>query len=130
MLFVWIFFAFIVLAVLCIAYLYFGRLWMSSYINQTPVPLRRIVGIAMRGSKAHIVVNSYIKARKSGLEVTLEEIETHQQAHGDVPQVVRALISAKRDGRDVPFQEACAIDLRGEDVLKAIGSPIVTLKTE
>ena len=115
---------------MCIAYLYFGRLWMSSHINQTPVPLGQILGIAMRGSKAHIVVNNYIKARKAGVEVTLEEIEAHQQAHGDVSQVVRALISAKRDGRDVSFQEACAIDLKGEDVLKTIGSPIVTLKTD
>ena len=101
---------------------------MGSYINQTPISLGQIIRISMRGSKAHIVVNNYIKARKAGVHVTLEEVETHHKTGGDIPQVIRALISAKRDGREVPFQEACALDLQGKDVLKTIGSPIIPIK--
>jgi uncharacterized protein YqfA (UPF0365 family) len=61
-----------------------------------------------------------ITATKAGLEVTTNELETHYLAGGNVPTVIKALISADKANITLGFKQATAIDLAGRDVFEAV----------
>jgi uncharacterized protein YqfA (UPF0365 family) len=66
------------------------------------------------------VVNPLIKAKKAGLEVTINQLESHYLAGGNVDRVINALIAAHRANIDLSFERCAAIDLAGRDVLEAV----------
>jgi uncharacterized protein YqfA (UPF0365 family) len=59
-------------------------------------------------------------AVKAGLPITVNDLETHYLARGNVINVVRALIAANKAGIELTFKKAAAIDLAGRDVLDAV----------
>jgi uncharacterized protein YqfA (UPF0365 family) len=67
-----------------------------------------------------VVVDSLITATKAGLKITSNELETHYLAGGNVPNVIRALISADKANINLSFKQATAIDLAGRDVFQAV----------
>jgi uncharacterized protein YqfA (UPF0365 family) len=74
----------------------------------------------MRKVNPHVIVSPRITATKAGLNLDLNQIETHYLAGGDVENVVNALISADKAGLDLSFQRATAIDLAGRNVMEAV----------
>jgi uncharacterized protein YqfA (UPF0365 family) len=67
-----------------------------------------------------LIVESLITATKAGLKITSTELETHYLAGGNVPMVIKALISAHMANITMNFQQAAAIDLAGRDVFEAV----------
>jgi len=65
-------------------------------------------------------VNPLIKAHKAGLPVTINQLESHYLAGGNVDRVVNALIAAHRANIELTFERCAAIDLAGRDVLEAV----------
>jgi uncharacterized protein YqfA (UPF0365 family) len=61
-----------------------------------------------------------IKATKAGIEISINKLEAHYLAGGNVDRVVNALIAAQRAGIPLGFEQSCAIDLAGRDVLTAV----------
>jgi uncharacterized protein YqfA (UPF0365 family) len=61
-----------------------------------------------------------IKATKGGVQVSVNQLEAHYLAGGNVDAVVNALIASHRASFDLPFERAAAIDLAGRDVLEAV----------
>ena len=61
-----------------------------------------------------------ITATKAGLDLTTNDLETHYLAGGNVPNVIRALISADKANINLSFKQATAIDLAGRDVFEAV----------
>lgn len=61
-----------------------------------------------------------IKAEKAGLEVTVDKLEAHYLAGGNVDRVIDALIAAQRAEINLSFERAAAIDLAGRNVLEAV----------
>jgi len=66
------------------------------------------------------IINPAIKSAKAGLSLSLNKLEAHYLAGGNVDRVVNALIAAQRAGIPLDFERACAIDLAGRDVLNAV----------
>ena len=66
------------------------------------------------------IVNPMIKAEKAGLTVSINKLEAHYLAGGNVDKVVNALIAAQRADIPLEFERAAAIDLAGRDVLEAV----------
>ena len=54
------------------------------------------------------------------MTISLNKLEAHFLAGGNVDRVVNALIAAQRAGIPLDFERACAIDLAGRDVLNAV----------
>ena len=54
------------------------------------------------------------------MSLSLNKLEAHYLAGGNVDRVVNALIAAQRAGIPLDFERACAIDLAGRDVLNAV----------
>jgi uncharacterized protein YqfA (UPF0365 family) len=71
------------------------------------------------------VVNARISAVKAGLQISVDDLEAHYLAGGNVVRVVNALISADKANIEMPFKRAAAIDLAGRDVLEAVKMSVI-----
>lgn len=95
-------------------------LWISALASGVKVSIFTLVGMRLRRIVPSRIINPLIKAYKAGLDVTINQLETHYLAGGNVNRVVDALVAAQRANIDLPFMRAAAIDLAGRDVLEAV----------
>ncbi|MEG1581990.1 MAG: flotillin-like protein FloA [Clostridia bacterium] len=101
------------------------RLWTRALVSGAHVSMFRLLGMKMRKVNVRAIVDTYISATKAGLKISIDELETHVLAGGDVTRVVKALIAAHSAGIDITLQTAKAIDLAGRDVYAAIKVSVV-----
>ena len=102
----------------------FGLLWLKAMLSGAYVKIWGIIGMKLRGVSPSVIVNSRIMAVKAGMPLETRELETHWLARGNVPNVVRALIAASKANIPLTFNQACAIDLAGRDVLDAVQTSV------
>lgn len=95
-------------------------LWISAFAAGTKVDIGTLVGMRLRRVVPSKVVNPLIKATKAGLDISINKLETHYLAGGNVNRVVDALIASQRADISLVFEKAAAIDLAGRDVLEAV----------
>jgi uncharacterized protein YqfA (UPF0365 family) len=96
-------------------------LWISALAAGVKISIFTLVGMRLRRVIPSRIVNPLIKAHKAGLAaVTINQLESHYLAGGNVDRVVNALIAAHRANIDLTFERAAAIDLAGRDVLEAV----------
>ena len=100
--------------VLLFVFLYFVpiNLWITAIFSGVRVGLLELVFMRIRKVPPSIIVNSLITATKAGLMITedgsaatrrtlkSQDLETHYLAGGNVPQVIKALISADKANID------------------------------
>ncbi len=103
-------------------FLYFVpiNLWITAIFSGVRVGLFELVFMRIRKVPPSIIVGSMITATKAGLKVTTNELETHFLAGGNVPNVIKALISADKANISLSFKQATAIDLAGREVFEAV----------
>ena len=103
-------------------FLYFVpvNLWITAIFSGVKVGLFELVFMRIRKVPPGIIVTSMITATKAGLKVTTTELETHYLAGGNVPNVIKALISADKANINLSFKQATAIDLAGREVFEAV----------
>ncbi len=118
------YFIFVILAsvVYIFIFLYFVpiNLWITAIFSGVRVGLLELVFMRIRRVPPGLIVQNLITATKAGLDVTPTELETHYLAGGDVPSVIRALISADKANIELDFKQATAIDLAGRNVFEAV----------
>ena len=95
-------------------------LWISALAAGVKVGVFTLVGMRLRRVVPARVVNPLIKATKAGLDLSINKLEAHALAGGNVDRVVNALIAAQRADIPLGFERASAIDLAGRDVLQAV----------
>ncbi|MBB5180819.1 uncharacterized protein YqfA (UPF0365 family) [Planomicrobium koreense] len=95
-------------------------LWISALAAGVRISIFTLIGMRLRRVIPSRIVNPLIKASKAGLTVTINQLESHYLAGGNVDRVVNALIAAHRANIELPFERAAAIDLAGRDVLEAV----------
>jgi uncharacterized protein YqfA (UPF0365 family) len=96
------------------------RLWVAAWSSGAYVGLVTLIGMRLRRVPPGTVVTARISAVKAGLSISIDDLEAHFLAGGDVVRVVHALISADKANIEMPFKRAAAIDLAGRDVLAAV----------
>ncbi len=96
------------------------KLWFRALVSGVKISMARLVGMKWRGIKVREIVDAYIAAKKAGLNISIDELESHVLAKGDVTKVVNALISAHSANIVLEPATARAIDLAGRDVLNAV----------
>lgn len=108
--------------ILLFVFLYFVpvNLWITAQFSGVRVGLLELVFMRIRKVPPRIVVDSMITATKAGLDITTNELETHYLAGGNVPSVIKALISADKANISLGFKQATAIDLAGREVFEAV----------
>lgn len=95
-------------------------LWISAAASGVRVGIFQLVGMRVRKVVPSRIVNPMIKATKAGLNVSINKLEAHYLAGGNVDRVINALIAAQGAGIPLGFEQSCAIDLAGRDVLNAV----------
>lgn len=95
-------------------------LFISARASGVKIGILQLVGMRIRKVIPSRIVNPLIKATKAGLNVSINKLEAHYLAGGNVDRVINALIAAQRAGIPLDFEKACAIDLAGRDVLNAV----------
>ena len=102
-------------------------LWFTALFSGVHIGLFNLVGMRLRRVPPKLIVRQLITARKAGLKITTDDLETHYLAAGGnraaedhVVQVVNAMVSADKAGIALNFKTATAIDLAGRDVFEAV----------
>jgi len=106
---------------------YFG-LWIQSMLTGAQITIVDLLGMTFRKVNSRAIVRSKIMATQAGLtdaDLTSQALEAHFLAGGNVQQVIRALIAAKKAKTiSLTFREATAIDLAGRDVLESVQTSV------
>ena len=95
-------------------------LCISAAASGVNVGIFQLIGMRIRKVVPKRIVDPMIKATKAGLKLSINNLEAHYLAGGNVDRVVNALIAAQRAGIPLDFERCCAIDLAGRDVLNAV----------
>ena len=97
------------------------NLWITAIFSGVRVNLFDLVFMRFRKVPPGLIVRSLILATKAGIQnVTTQHLETHYLAHGNLVNVIKALIVADKANLGLSFKQATAIDLAGRDVLRAV----------
>lgn len=110
---------------LLLLYLIPLRLWVAAWSSGAYVGLSTLVGMRLRRVPPAVIVNGRISSAKAGLQITIDDLEAHYLAGGNVERVVNALISADKANIVMPFKRAAAIDLAGRNVLEAVKMSVI-----
>src|ERR687895_2996936 len=115
----------LLVALVFIVYLVPIPLWIAAWASGAYVGLLTLIGMRFRRVPPATVVNARISAVKAGLDMSINDLEAHYLAGGNVVRVVNALISADKANIVMPFKRAAAIDLAGRDVLEAVKMSVI-----
>lgn len=95
-------------------------LWIRAMSSGVKIKISTLVGMRLRRISPHRLVDALIMVRKAGLDISVDQLEKHFLAGGNIERVAKAMISAQQANIDMTFEEACAVDLAGRDVLQAV----------
>ena len=113
----------ILLGAVIVLFLFIGSsiaLWVQALVSGARVGLFNIVFMRFRKVPPKLIVESKIMAIKAGLVITVDSLESHYLAGGNVLRVVQSLIAADKANIELDFNRAAAIDLAGRNVLEAV----------
>lgn len=106
--------------IILILYLVPLPLWIAAWASGAYVGIFTLIAMRLRRVPPGMIINARISAVKAGLEISVNDLEAHFLAGGNVVRVVNAMISADKANISLPFKRAAAIDLAGRDVLEAV----------
>lgn len=95
-------------------------LWIQALTSGAPVGIVTLFGMRLRKVPPAVIVSARITALKAGIKISINDLEAHYLAGGNVQLVVQALVSADKANIPLPFERAAAIDLAGRNVLEAV----------
>lgn len=114
----------LVLLILFIMLGQFVNLYIQALLSNARVGLLELVGMRLRKVDIRTIVYSRIRAVKSGLQISTNQLETHYLAGGRVPNVISALIAARGAKIALDWGDATTIDLAGRDILDAVQTSV------
>ncbi|MHC4964592.1 MAG: flotillin-like protein FloA [Planctomycetota bacterium] len=99
-------------------------LWFQARLSGARVRLIDLIMMRFRKVRPQEIVFNRITAKKAGLDLTTDYLESHYLAGGRVTNVVRAMIAADKAKIELPWDRATAIDLAGRDILDAVKTSV------
>lgn len=113
-----------VLLVLLLYYFPLG-LWIRTLAAGVPLSIGALIRMRVIGVPAGLIVANLVRARKAGLSLTVDQLQSHVLSGGNVENVTLAMIAAQRAQIPLEWQRAAAIDLAGRNVLEALQTSVV-----
>ena len=110
----------LVAAIVIILYLAPIPLWIAAWASGAYVGLMTLIAMRLRRVPPSTIVTARISSVKAGIDISINDLEAHYLAGGNVVRVVNAMISADKANIPLPFKRAAAIDVAGRDVLEAV----------
>ncbi len=116
---------FIAIIVLFVFLYYFPiGLWLRTIAAGVPLPIGALIRMRIIGIPPGVIVTNLVRSRKAGLQLTVDQMQSHFLAGGNVENVVLAMIAAQRAQIPLEWQRAAAIDLAGRNVLEALQTSV------
>jgi uncharacterized protein YqfA (UPF0365 family) len=112
-----------VLLVLLLYYFPLG-LWIRTLAAGVPLSIGALIRMRVIGVPAGLIVANLVRSRKSGLNLTVDQLQSHVLSGGNVENVTLAMIAAQRAQIPLEWQRAAAIDLAGRNVLEALQTSV------
>lgn len=107
----------VILFVVALVAVQFFSLWPQAFMSQAGVSLVDLLVMRLRKVDPRTIVLAKSQLVKAGInEVTVRDLERHFLAGGRIPDVVDAMIDARRADMDLSRQEACEVDLAECDI--------------
>ena len=100
-------------------------LWIAAWASGAYVGLFTLIAMRLRRVPPTTIVTARISAVKAGIDTSVNDLEAHFLAGGNVVRVVNAMISADKANIPLPFKRAAAIDLAGRNVLEAVQMSVI-----
>jgi uncharacterized protein YqfA (UPF0365 family) len=100
-------------------------LWIAAWASGAYVGLFTLIAMRLRRVPPTTIVTARISAVKAGIDLSVNDLEAHFLAGGNVTRVVNAMISADKANIPLNFQRAAAIDLAGRNVLEAVQMSVI-----
>jgi uncharacterized protein YqfA (UPF0365 family) len=111
----------IALVVIVLIVISFLSVWLKAFSSGAPVSMWNLVAMRyLRKLPYSVIVDARIMAVKAGIEISVNEFETHYMAGGDIIKTVQGLINAQKAGIPLDFNSACAIDLATKGTEKSV----------
>jgi uncharacterized protein YqfA (UPF0365 family) len=106
----------------------FFSVWLRAWLAGAYVGIITLVAMRLRQVPYGLVVDSRITAKKAGIDISIDDIEAHFLAGGNVIPTIQALIAAQKAGINLNWNRACAIDLAtkgsGKSVVEAVRTSV------
>ncbi len=100
------------------------KLWFKTVTSGVYISMIRLANLKQRKYDLNEITDAYISIKKAGLNLTLNELETHLLSGGSITNVVNALITANNANIDLSIDLAKAIDLAGLNAVETVKSCI------
>lgn len=114
--------------VILFIFISFFSVWIRALLAGAHVSLRQLFTMRLRRVPYALLVDTRITAIKAGINLSIDEIETHYLAGGDVLQTTQGIINAQKARIRLSWNEACAIDLAtkgtGKSIIDAVRTSI------
>lgn len=95
-------------------------IWIRATVSGAHISASKLVGMRIRHVDVGMLVDCYINAKKAGVTLTIDDLETHYMSGGNVKKVVEALIAAHGAKIPLTIETAKAIDLANRDIVLAV----------
>jgi uncharacterized protein YqfA (UPF0365 family) len=106
----------------------FFSVWLRAMLAGAYVGIPTLVAMRLRQVPYGLVVDARITAKKAGIDISIDDIEAHFLAGGNVVPTIQALIAAQKAGIELSWNRACAIDLAtkgsGKSVVEAVRTSV------
>src|SRR5271154_361893 len=100
-------------------------LWIRTIAAGVPLSIGALIRMRLIGIQPGVIVTNLVRARKAGLNLTVDQLQSHVLSGGNVENVTLAMIAAQRAQIPLEWQRAAAIDLAGRNVLEALQTSVV-----
>lgn len=116
----------IVLIAIAVIILSFFNVWLKALLAKAPVSIATLIAMRLRGVPYSTVVDARITAAKAGIPLSIDELEAHYLAEGNLIPTIQALIAADKANLNLTFARACAIDLATKGTSKTVVEAVQT----
>jgi uncharacterized protein YqfA (UPF0365 family) len=99
-------------------------LWIRTVAAGVPLGIATLVRMRLIGIPPGVIVTNYVRARKAGLNLNIDQMQSHFLAGGSVENCTLAMIAAQRAQIPLEWQRAAAIDLAGRNVVEALQTSV------
>ncbi len=104
----------------------FFSVWLRAWLAGAYVGFTELIAMRLRQVPYGVVVDARITAKKAGIDISINDIEAHYLAGGNIVPTVQALIAAQKASIKLDWQRACAIDLATKGSGKSVAEAVRT----
>ncbi len=96
------------------------KVFFTSLFSGVYVSVFRLISMKFRKENYSEIVNSYILAKKSNFNISLNELESVSLSGGNPDNIIQGLIAARNADLKISYEFAKAVDISGRSVLEVV----------